>query len=61
MLARATPRNGSRPRLLTTKAGDVGQHDERMVSERRYLSQESMDLLKESALPSAPVALAKVK
>ena len=39
----------------------VETHDEWSVSERRYLSQKSMDQLKSGALPAPPVALAKLK
>ncbi len=53
------PNDAAALRLITAVC--VEQHDEWIVSERRYLSQESMDQLKNDALPSAPVALAKVK
>ena len=53
------PNDTAALRLITAVV--VEQHDEWSVSERRYLSQESMDQLKVDALPSAPVALAKVK
>ena len=53
------PNDATALRLIT--AVIVEQHDEWSVSERRYLSQESMDLLKEPALNPAPVALAKVR
>ena len=53
------PNDAAALRLITAVV--VEQHDEWSVSERRYLSQESMDQLKSDALPSAPVALAKVK
>ena len=53
------PNDAAALRLITAVC--VEQHDEWSVSERRYLSQESMDQLKSDALPSAPVALAKVK
>ena len=53
------PNDAAALRLITAVV--VEQHDEWSVSERRYLSQESMDQLKTDALPSAPVALAKVK
>lgn len=46
-------------RLITAVC--VEQHDEWSVSERRYLSQESMDQLKVDALMPTKVALAKVK
>ena len=53
------PNDAAALRLITAVV--VEQHDEWSVSERRYLSQESMDQLKTDGLPSAPVALAKVK
>ena len=53
------PNDAAALRLITAVV--VEQHDEWSVSERRYMSQESMDQLKVDALPSAPVALAKVK
>ncbi len=53
------PNDAAALRLITAVV--VEQHDEWTVSERRYLSQESMDQLKCDALQSAPVALAKVK
>ncbi len=53
------PNDAAALRLITAVC--VEPHDEWIVSERRYLSQESMDQLKNDALPSAPVALAKVK
>ena len=53
------PNDAAALRLITAVV--VEQHDEWSVSERRYLSQESMDQLKSDALPSAPVALAKIK
>ena len=53
------PNDAAALRLITAVC--VEQHDEWSVSERRYLSQESMDQLTVDALPSAPVALAKVK
>jgi putative transposase len=53
------PNDAAALRLITAVV--VEQHDEWQVSERRYLSQESMDQLKSDALSPAPVALAKVK
>jgi transposase-like protein len=53
------PNDAAALRLITAVC--VEQHDEWSVSERRYLSQESMDQLKSDALPLAKVALAKVK
>jgi putative transposase len=53
------PNDAAALRLITAVC--VEAHDEWSVSERRYLSQESMDQLKSDALPSAPGALAKVK
>lgn len=53
------PNDAAALRLITAVC--VETHDEWSVSERRYLSQESMDQLKSAALPSVPVALAKVK
>jgi putative transposase len=53
------PNDAAALRLITAVC--VETHDEWSVSQRRYLSQESMDQLKRDALPSAPVALAKVK
>jgi len=53
------PNDAAALRLITAVC--VETHDEWSVSERRYLSQESMDQLKSDALPSAPVALEKVK
>ena len=53
------PNDAAALRLITAVV--VEQHLKWSVSERRYLSQESMDKLKSEALPSAPVALAKVK
>ena len=53
------PNDAAALRLITAVC--VEQHDEWSVSERRYLSQESMDQLKSDALPPAKVALAKVK
>jgi putative transposase len=53
------PNDAAAMRLITAVC--VEQHDEWSVSERRYLSQESMDQLKSTALAPAPVALAKVK
>lgn len=53
------PNDAAALRLITAVC--VEQHDEWSVSERRYLSQESMDLLKADTQLVAPVALAKVK
>jgi transposase-like protein len=53
------PNDAAALRLITAVC--VETHDEWSVSERRYLSQESMDQLKSGALPAAPVALAKIK
>jgi len=53
------PNDAAALRLITAVC--VEQHDEWSVSERRYLSQESMDQLKDEALAPAKVALAKVK
>ena len=53
------PNDAAALRLITAVC--VEQHDEWSVSERRYLSQESMDQLKNDALSAAPVALAKVR
>ncbi|MHB2029333.1 MAG: IS256 family transposase [Acidimicrobiales bacterium] len=53
------PNDAAALRLITAVC--VEQHDEWSVSERRYLSQESMDQLKSDALPAAKIALAKVK
>jgi len=53
------PNDAAALRLITAVC--VEQHDEWSVSERRYLSQESMDLLKGDAHLVTPVALAKVK
>lgn len=53
------PNDAAALRLITAVC--VEQHDEWSVSERRYLSQESMDQLRSDALPPAKVALAKVK
>ena len=53
------PYDAAALRLITAVV--VEQHDEWSVSERRYLSQESMDQLTGDALPPAKVALAKVK
>ena len=53
------PNDAAALRFITAVC--VEQHDEWSVSKRRYLSRESMDQLKSDALPSAPVALAKVK
>jgi putative transposase len=53
------PNDAAALRLITAVV--VEQLDEWSVSERRYLSQESMDQLKSDALTSAPVALAKFK
>jgi transposase-like protein len=53
------PNDAAALRLITAVC--VEQHDEWSVSERRYLSQESMDLLKGDAQLVTPVALAKVK
>ena len=53
------PNDAAALRLITAVV--VEQHDEWSVSERRYLSPESMDQLKSDALPTAPVALAKIK
>jgi len=47
--------------LRLTSAVVVEQHDEWSVSERRYISQESMNQLKTDALPSAPAVSAKAK
>lgn len=53
------PNDAAALRLITAVC--VEAHDEWSVSERRYLSQESMDLLKVEPAPSAPRAIAKVK
>jgi putative transposase len=53
------PNDAAALRLITAVC--VPTHDEWSVSERRYLSQESMDQLKESALNPAPIAIAKIK
>ena len=53
------PNDAAALRLITAVC--VEQHDEWSVSERRYLSQESMDQLKNDALPPAKVVLTKVK
>ena len=53
------PNDAAALRLITAVC--VEQHDEWSVSERRYLSHESMDQLKSDALPPAKVALTKVK
>ncbi|MHB1088186.1 MAG: IS256 family transposase [Acidimicrobiales bacterium] len=53
------PNDAAALRLITAVC--VETHDEWSVSERRYLSQESMDQLKNYALPPAKVALAKIK
>ena len=53
------PNDAAALQLITAVC--VEQHDEWIVSERRYLSQESMDLLKGDVHLVTPVALAKVK
>ena len=53
------PNDAAALRLITAVC--VEQHDEWSVSERRYLSQESMDQLKSDTQITAPVALAKIK
>ena len=53
------PNDAAALRLITAVC--IEQHDEWSVSERRYLSQESMDHLKSDAQITAPVALAKIK
>lgn len=53
------PNDAAALRLITAVC--VETHDEWSVSERRYLSQESMDQLKNDSLPPAKVALAKIK
>src|ERR1035437_223171 len=53
------PNDAAALRLITAVC--VEQHDEWSVSERRYLSQESMDPLKSDTQITAPVALAKIK
>ena len=53
------PNDAAALRLITAVC--VEQHDEWSISERRCLSQESMDQLKSDSLPPAKVALAKVK
>ena len=53
------PNDAAALRLITVVC--VETHDEWSVSERRYLSQESMDQLKSDALAPAVVALAKVR
>ncbi len=53
------PNDAAALRLITAVC--VEQHDEWSVSERRYLSQESMDLLKSDTQLVTPVALAKIK
>ena len=49
------------PPLHLITAVIVEQNDEWLVCERRYLSQESMDLLRELALNPAAIAIANVK
>ncbi len=53
------PNDAAALRLITAVC--VEQHDEWSVSERRYLSQESMDQLRNDPQITAPVALAKIK
>jgi hypothetical protein len=53
------PNDTAALRLINAVCVEI--HDDWSVSERRYLSQESMDHLKSGALPAPPVALAKVK
>ena len=53
------PNDAAALRLITAVC--VEQHDEWTVSERRYLSQESMDQLQNDGLALAQVALAKIK
>jgi transposase-like protein len=53
------PNDAAALRLITAVC--VEAHDEWTVSERRYMSQESMDQLKSEALPSATKAIGKVK
>jgi transposase-like protein len=53
------PNDAAALRLITAVC--VESHDEWSVSDRRYLSQESMDLLKADVSLVTPVALAKIK
>jgi putative transposase len=53
------PNDAAALRLITAVC--VEQHDEWTVSERRYLSQESMDQLMNDALGPAQIAIAKIK
>jgi transposase-like protein len=53
------PNDAAALRLITAVC--VEAHDEWSVSERRYLSQESMDQLTSASLPSATKAIARVK
>lgn len=53
------PNDAAALRLITAVC--VEQHDEWTVSERRYLSQESMDQLMNEALAPAHIAIAKIK
>jgi transposase-like protein len=53
------PNDAAALRLITAVC--VEAHDEWSVCERRYLSQESMDLLKIEPAPSRPRAISKVK
>lgn len=53
------PNDAAALRLITVVCGE--EHDERSVSERRYVSRESMDNLKSATLPSAPKAIARSK
>jgi len=53
------PNDAAALRLITAVC--VEAHDEWTVSERRYLSQESMDQLKSEVLPSSKKALERVK
>ena len=53
------PNDAAALRLITAVC--VESHDEWSVSDRRYLSQESMDLLKAEVSLVTPVALAKIK
>ena len=53
------PNDAAALRLITAVV--LEQHDEWTVSERRYLSQESMDQLKETPALTAPPAIARAK
>ena len=53
------PNDAAALRLITAVC--VETHDEWTVSERRYLSKESMDLLKTEALEPVTKAISKIK